>query len=77
MFLILDFQNIVAEEREVQIMERIKKEEDKAIKERVREDARRRREAKRQERIDLNDFKIKGLREWEINYEFHIGKFLT
>ena len=64
----------MAEEREVQEMERIKKEQERAIKERQREEARKRREAKRKERMDLNDFKIKGLREWEINYEFHIGE---
>jgi len=67
------FQNIVAEEREVQAMEKIRKEEEKAIREKAREEARKRREAKRKERMDLNDFKIKGLKEWEINYEFHIG----
>jgi len=44
------------------------------VKEKQRDETRRRREAKRKERMDLNDFKIKGLREWEINYEFHIGK---
>ena len=56
-------------------MERIKKEEEKAMREKQREEARKRREAKRKERMDLNDFKIKGLKEWEINYEFHIGMF--
>ena len=64
----------MAEEREVQEMERLKREQERAIKERQREEARKRREAKRKERMDLNDFKIKGLREWEINYEFHIGE---
>lgn len=54
-------------------MEKIRKEEEKAIREKAREEARKRREAKRKERMDLNDFKIKGLKEWEINYEFHIG----
>jgi hypothetical protein len=63
----------VAEEREIQAIERIKKEEEKAMREKQREEARKRREAKRKERMDLNDFKIKGLKEWEINYEFHIG----
>jgi hypothetical protein len=54
-------------------MERIKKEHEKVAKEKQREESRKRRDAKRKERMDLNDFKIKGLREWEINYEFHIG----
>ena len=54
-------------------MEKIRKEEEKAIRETAREEARTRRAAKRKERMDLNDFKIKGLKEWEINYEFHIG----
>ena len=67
-------QNIVAEEREVQEMERLKREREREVKEKQREEARKRRDARRSERMNLNDFKVKGLKEWEIHYEFHIGK---
>lgn len=68
------FQNIVAEVREVQEAERIRKEEERRKRDKQREESRKKREIRRRERQDLNDFRVKGLKEWEINYEFHIGK---
>ena len=64
-----DHQQIVAEERETQAMERLQKEQEKAEKDRQREENRRRREERRRERMDYNDFRPKGMKEWEINYE--------
>ena len=69
-----DHQNIVAEEREVQNMEKIQKEKEKEERERAKEVARQKREERKKERIDFNDFRSKGLKEWEINYEFHLGE---
>ena len=68
-----DHQNIVAEEREVQDMERLQKQKEKEERERAKEIARQKREERKKERIDFNDFRAKGLKEWEINYEFHLG----
>ena len=68
-----DHQNIVAEEREVQDMERMQKQKEKEERERAKEMARQKREERKKERIDFNDFRSKGLKEWEINYEFHLG----
>ena len=69
-----DHQNIVAEEREVQNVERIRKEQEKEERERAKEMARQKREDRKKERIDFNDFRSKGMKEWEINYEFHLGE---
>ena len=69
-----DHQNIVAEEREVQNMEKMRKDEEKEERERAKELARQKREERKKERIDFNDFRAKGLKEWEINYEFHLGE---
>ena len=68
-----DHQNIVAEEREIQDMERMQKQKEKEERERAKEMARQKREERKKERIDFNDFRSKGLKEWEINYEFHLG----
>ena len=68
-----DHQNIVAEEREVQNIEKMQKEREKEEREKVKEVARLKREERKKERIDFNDFRAKGLKEWEINYEFHLG----
>ena len=68
-----DHQNIVAEERELQNMEKIRKEQEKEERERAKEIARQKREDRKKERIDFNDFRTKGMKEWEINYEFHLG----
>ena len=72
-----DHQNIVAEEREEQEMERMKKNQEKAERERMREENRKKRMEKRKDKVDFNDFRHKGLQEWEINYEFHIGEGLV
>jgi len=72
-----DHQQIVAEQREVQAMERLQKEQEKAERERVREENRRKREERKKDRIDYNDFRPKGMKEWEINYEFHLGDGLV
>lgn len=72
-----DHQQIVAEEREVQAMERLQKEQERAKRERIREENRRKREDKKKEKMDLNDFRPKGMKEWEINYEFHLGDGLV
>lgn len=69
-----DHQNIVAEEREVQNIEKIQKEKEKEDREKSKEMARQKREERKKERIDFNDFRSKGLKEWEINYEFHLGE---
>ena len=69
-----DHQNIVAEEREVQNMEKIQKEKEKEDRDKAKEIARQKREERKKERIDFNDFRSKGLKEWEINYEFHLGE---
>ena len=68
---------IVAEEREAQAMERLRKEQERAEKDRIRDENRRRREERRRERMDYNDFRPKGMKEWEINYEFHLGDGLV
>ena len=47
--------------------------EEKEERERAKEIARQKREERKKERIDFNDFRSKGLKEWEINYEFHLG----
>lgn len=72
-----DHQQIVAEERESQAMERLRKEQERAEKDRIRDENRRRREERRRERMDFNDFRPKGMKEWEINYEFHLGDGLV
>lgn len=72
-----DHQQVVAEQREVQAMERLQKEQEKAERERMREDNRRKREERKKDRIDYNDFRPKGMKEWEINYEFHLGDGLV
>ena len=72
-----DHQQIVAEQREVQAMERLQKEQEKAERERMREENRRKREERKKDRIDFNDFRPKGMKEWEINYEFHLGDGLV
>jgi len=72
-----DHQQIVAEERESQAMDRLRKEQERAEKDRIREENRRRREDRRKERMDFNDFRPKGMKEWEINYEFHLGDGLV
>ena len=72
-----DHQQIVAEEREIQAMERLQKEQEKARRERIREENRRRREERRKDKMDYNDFRPKGMKEWEINYEFHLGDGLV
>ena len=68
-----DHQNIVAEEREVQNVERINKEKEKHEREQAKAEARVKREERKKERVDFNDFRSKGMKEWEINYEFHLG----
>ncbi len=72
-----DHQNIVAEEREAQTLEKMKREQEKAERERRREENRRLRAERRKEKMDYNDFRSRGLQEWEINYEFHIGEGLV
>lgn len=72
-----DHQQIVAEEREVQAMERLQKEQEKAERERMREENRRKREERKRDRVDFNDFRPKGMKEWEMNYEFHLGDGLV
>jgi len=68
-----DHQNIVAEEREKMLLDKMKKEQEKADRERKKEENKRKRLERRKERMDYHDFRAKGLKEWEINYEFHIG----
>jgi hypothetical protein len=58
-------------------MDRLEKEQEKAERERIREDNRNKREEKRRDRVDFNDFRPKGMKEWEINYEFHLGDGLV
>ena len=72
-----DHQQIVAEEREVQAMARLQKEQEKARRERIKEENRRKREERKKDRMDYNDFRPKGMKEWEINYEFHLGDGLV
>merc|ERR1712223_1668072 len=72
-----DHQQIVAEERESQAMDRLRKEQERAEKDRIKEENRRKREEKKKERMDFNDFRPKGMKEWEINYEFHLGDGLV
>jgi hypothetical protein len=72
-----DHQNIVAEEREEQQAEKTRRQRERAERERVREERRKGREERRKERFDYNNFRVKGLHEWEINYEFHIGEGLV
>lgn len=72
-----DHQQLVAEERESQAMDRLQKEQEKAKRERIKEDNRRKREEKKKDRMDYNDFRPKGMKEWEVNYEFHLGDGLV
>lgn len=72
-----DHQNIVAEDREEQQMEKLKKEQEKAEKLRQKEERRKLRAERKKEKIDFNDFRSRGLQEWEINYEFYIGEGLV
>merc|ERR1712156_1128482 len=72
-----DHQQIVAEERESQAMDRLQKEQEKAKRERIKEENRRKREEKKKDRMDYNDFRPKGMKEWEVNYEFHLGDGLV
>ena len=72
-----DHQNIVAEQREEQSMKRLAREQEKVDREKLKEENRKKRVERRKERIDYNDFRGKGLQEWEINYEFHIGEGLV
>merc|ERR1712223_1248307 len=72
-----DHQQIVAEERESQAMDRLQKEQEKAKRDRIKEENRRKREEKKKDRMDYNDFRPKGMKEWEVNYEFHLGDGLV
>ncbi len=73
-----DHQDVVAGVREEQELQKLKKEKEKEDRARQREDNRRKREEKRKQNIDYNDFRaVKGMQEWEINYEFHIGEGLV
>ena len=58
-------------------MDRLQKEQEKAKRERIKEDNRRKREEKKKDRMDYNDFRPKGMKEWEVNYEFHLGDGLV
>lgn len=61
---------------EQQEFDRRRKIEERRRREKQREESRARRELRRKERLDHNDYKVKGLKEWEIKYEFHIGEKL-
>ena len=58
-------------------MDRLQKEQEKAKRERIKEENRRKREEKKKDRMDYNDFRPKGMKEWEVNYEFHLGDGLV
>jgi hypothetical protein len=73
-----DHQDIVAEVREGQELVVLKKSKEKEERARQREENKKKREEKRSQNIDYNDFRAcKGMQEWEINYEFHIGEGLV
>jgi hypothetical protein len=67
----------VEEACEHQESERKRKAEERRRREKQREESRAKRELRRKERLDHNDYKVKGLKEWEIKYEFHIGNGIT
>lgn len=76
--IIEDHQDIVADQREKQEMSRLEKERQKEERERLRAENRRKREESRKRNVDYHNFKaVKGMQEWEINYEFHIGEGLA
>jgi len=76
--IIEDHQDVVAEQREKQEMTRLAKMRAKEEREILREENRRKREESKKRNVDYHNFKAcKGMQEWEINYEFHIGEGLA